>query len=119
LFSELDLRWDHSGGHNIGAPAGFTKRSPTYKSTKSYDRGGGDAATGDRIATLQLSFASKPVDGGTIWIVDADIDEKAGWSHIVGEGVPHFFTGGKTSPYVVHQLLCTRGLKPAYDLVVA
>jgi hypothetical protein len=119
LFAELDRRWDHSGGHNIEPPAGFKKREPTYKSTKTYNLGNGDAATGDKTANLQLSFASKTVEGETVWIVDADVDEKTGWDHAFGEAVPHFFTGGKTNPYVVHQLLCTKNLKPAYDLVVA
>ena len=91
-----------SNTHDINPPSGFTKHTSTYKSK-------------DDFGNLQMTFSSKQSGDKKIWVVDADIDEKTGLTHIF-EVFLHWITGAKTNPYAVHQLLCLQGFPPSYRL---
>ena len=90
--------------HDIDPPRGYKKSKKTYK-------------TVDDCASLQLTFSRRERNGGgPEWIVDADIDEKMGVGHLK-EFIYHKVTGAKTNPYSVHQLLCSQGIVPTYNLI--
>ena len=93
-----------AGTHNIPAPEGFEKYPVTFKS---------DLA--DKVANLQLSFASKTSNRGTVWVLDADIDERTGFAH-AAEAIRNIVTGGKTNPYTVHELLASEGYRVPYEI---
>lgn len=93
-----------AGTHNIPAPEGFEKYPVTFKS---------DLA--DKVANLQLSFASKTSNCGTVWVLDADIDERTGFAH-AAEAIRNIVTGGKTNPYTVHELLASEGYRVPYEI---
>lgn len=96
-----------SGWHGVAGPDGMEPHPVSYKSTPA-----------DKFGSVQLSLGWIPSNGGgKTWILDADIDEKSGIEHIVDEVIYHAFTGTKTSPYAVHQLLCMQGTPPRYPLV--
>lgn len=73
--------------------------------------------TPERTGNLQLTFA-KAADGKMA--VDADVDEAKGIRHAF-EVLSHKFTGGRTHPYDIHQILTYfyEGIDLGYEIVPA
>jgi hypothetical protein len=66
----------------------------------------GSFKTAERYGNLQLSFFSSQTEP-LAFKVDADIDDAAGLEHAF-QVIRHFFTGGATHPYDIHQILVFR-----------
>jgi len=73
--------------------------------------------TPEKTGNLQLTFASN-AEGKTA--VDADVDEAKGIAHAF-EVIGHKFTGGRTHPYDIHQILTFfyPNIELGYDVVPA
>ena len=73
--------------------------------------------TPEKAGNLQLTFA-KNASGKMV--VDADVDEAKGIKHAF-EVLSHVFTGGRTHPYDIHQILTFfyRDIELGYDIVPA
>ncbi|HEV2864056.1 MAG TPA: hypothetical protein VGX48_23870 [Pyrinomonadaceae bacterium] len=73
--------------------------------------------TPERVGNMQLTFAEN--DKGKR-VVDADVDEAKGIKHAF-EVLSHVFTGGRTHPYDIHQILTHfyEDISLGYDLVPA
>lgn len=73
-------------------------------------------STGESYGNLQLTFFANP---GTLeFMVDADIDDAAGISHIF-QVVEHALSGSETHPYDIHQILTYhQKIDPGYNLII-
>lgn len=73
-------------------------------------------SNGETYGSLQLTFFANP---NTLeFIVDADIDDAGGISHIF-QVVEHALSGSETHPYDIHQILTYhQQIYPGYDLIV-
>lgn len=71
--------------------------------------------TPEKAGNLQLTFAQNAKGK---MVVDADVDEAKGIAHAF-EVLGHIFTGGRTHPYDIHQILTFfyENIALAYDLV--
>ncbi|MGH9783625.1 MAG: hypothetical protein ACRD88_05520 [Terriglobia bacterium] len=72
----------------------------------------GSFKTRDRHGNLELSFFRM----GDDWIVELDIDEAAGFGHVL-QVLRNLLTGRPTHPFVIYQILINRqNLNPGYSL---
>ena len=77
----------------------------------------GSVKSWDHYGNLQLTFSVNPTTG--IMMIDADIDD-AQWIEHGFQVIEHHFTGDRTNPYRIHEVLAIgQGIDPLYRLTVA
>jgi hypothetical protein len=77
----------------------------------------GSVKSWDHYGNLQLTFSNNPTTGAMM--IDADIDD-AQWIEHGFQVLEHHFTGDRTEPYRIHEVLSIgQGIDPLYDLILA
>ena len=77
----------------------------------------GSVKSWDHYGNLQLTFSNNPTTGRMM--IDADIDD-AQWVEHGFQVLEHHFTGDRTDPYRIHEVLSIgQGIDPLYKLTVA